>query len=250
MPAQSSRKSAAPDDSRTRILEAAHALFKEHGPGEVTMAEVAAEAGVSRATVFNHFGSKHALVEGVTESVFVGYEAILQKALADRITPVPVLVRALFGVMGVGIENDRRFYRMVFREVARVTLGLEEGGVAQQARQRAVECLVHLLTRGQARGELNTDFDPMDLATAFDSLVFGTITHWLYADASQSLDERMHAASAVLLGPVATSAADDWTGPEPELWVEEEVVFGGAPASTRTRTPTPTPTPEETRRSA
>jgi AcrR family transcriptional regulator len=230
MPAPTSRSSASPEDSRSRILEAAHALFREHGPGEVTMAEVAAKAGVSRATVFNHFGTKHALVEGVTESVFVGYEAILQRALADRTTPVPVLVRALFELMGVGIEYDRRFYRMVFREVARVTLGLEEGGVAQRARQRAVECLVHLLTRGQARGALNADFDPMDLAIAFDSLVFGTITHWLYADSSQPLDERMRAASAVLLGSVATSAANEWTGPEPQLWVEDEIVFGGASA--------------------
>jgi len=212
-------------DSRRRILEAARRRFGQRGSSEITMAEVAEAAGVSRATVFNHFGSKHGLVEAVTETIFAGYESMLERALADRVTPVPVLVRVLFAVMGGGIEGDPAFYRTAFREIARVTVGLEEGGVTQRARQRAVERLIHLVTRGQARGELHAHFDPQDLATAFDSLVFGTITHWLYADASRSLVERMQAASEVFLAPVATDAASDWKGREPELWSEGDPGF-------------------------
>lgn len=212
-------------DSRTRILEAARSLFGAHRSGDITMAEVAEEAGVSRATVFNHFGSKRALVEAITEGVFVGFETILGNALADRATPAPVLVRALFEIMGRGIESEHLFYRTVFREVARVNLGLEEGGVAQQARERALERLVHLLTRGQARGELHSASNPEDLALAFDSLVFGTITHWLYDDASQPLIERMLAAAEIFLGPVAADAPA-WDGPDPDLWVEGDPRFG------------------------
>ncbi len=208
-------------DSRTRILEAARDLFGEHDAGGVTMAEVAQAAGVSRATVFNQFGSKHALVEAITESVYAGYEAILDNALSDRETPVPVLVEALFELMGRGIEMDRRFYRAVFREIGRITLGLEEGGIAQQARLGAIERLVHLLTRGQARSEILSDLDPQDLATAFDSLVFGTITHWLYDDASQPLTERMLRAAKVFLGPVAKQPTEAYIGPKPDLWVAE-----------------------------
>ena len=222
MPAEVLAHSPAVAASRTRILEAAGALFGEHGSADVTMAEVAERAGVSRATVFNQFGSKHALIEAVTESVYTGYEQILERALADRTTPVPVLVRALFEVMAVGIESDRRFYRTVFRELARIGLGLEEGGVAQRARQRAVERQIHLLTRGQARGELHAGFDAKHLATAFDSLVFGTITHWLYDDASESLNERMRAAADVLLGAVAVEPAEAYDGPAPELWIGDD----------------------------
>lgn len=218
---ESSSAAPAAADTHTRILEAARALFGEHGAGGVTMAEVAAAAGVSRATVFNQFGSKHALVEAITESVYAGYEAILDNALADRVTPVPVLVEALFELMGRGIEQDRVFYRAVFREIGRIALGLEEGGIAQQARLGAVERLVHLLTRGQARGELISDLDPQDLATAFDNLVFGTITHWLYDDASQPLTERMLRASRVFLGPVAEPSTPPYIGPRPDLWVPE-----------------------------
>jgi TetR/AcrR family acrAB operon transcriptional repressor len=193
---------AAADDSRARILAAAQALFRARGSEGVTIAEVAEQAGVARATVFNRFGSKHALVEAITEGVFAGYQMLLEEALADRTTPAPALVRSLFEKMGAGIEADRRFYRAVFREIAKITVGVEEDAVAQHARQAAIGRLVQLLTRGQARGELARGFDAQDLATAFDGLVFGTITHWLYDDASEALHQRMRRAAEIYLGAV------------------------------------------------
>src|SRR3989442_7420371 len=58
------------DQQRERILDAARSLFAIRGFDSVTMAELAEVAGVARATVFNHFGSKVALVEAITENVF------------------------------------------------------------------------------------------------------------------------------------------------------------------------------------
>jgi AcrR family transcriptional regulator len=188
---------------RLRIVDAARRLFASRGVDDVTMAEVAGEAGVARATVFNYFGSKRALLEAITEEIITFYEAMLQNALADEASPTPLLVRALFDTMGMGIEEDRRFYRGVFREIAKIRLGLDEGGMGQQAGEAALALLVRLLARGQERGELSTNHRPEDLASAFDSLVNGTITHWLYGDAAESLRERMHRAAEVFLGPVA-----------------------------------------------
>ncbi|HEX2415244.1 MAG TPA: TetR/AcrR family transcriptional regulator, partial [Thermoleophilaceae bacterium] len=123
-------------DQRARIVDAARRLFASHGVDEVTMAEVATEAGVARATVFNYFGSKHALVEAITEDVIAYYQAMLQNALADTTTPVPALVRALFEHMGAGIEQFHEFYREVFREIMKIQVGLEEGSVAARAAER------------------------------------------------------------------------------------------------------------------
>ena len=193
-------------EQRARIVDAARRLFAEHGFDEVTMAEVAAAASVARATVFNHFGSKHALVEAITEDVIAYYDRMLQNALADTVTPTPVLVRALFDEMGTGIEEDRRFYRGVFREIAKVRLGLDEGGIGERAGAATVELLVKLLARGQARGELHRTHRAEDLASAFDSLVNGTITHWLYGDVAEPLRDRMGRAAEVFLGEVAVDS--------------------------------------------
>ncbi|MDJ0786316.1 MAG: TetR/AcrR family transcriptional regulator [Myxococcota bacterium] len=207
------------DAARMAILDAAHVLFSARGVDAVTMAEVAEAAGVARATVFNHFGSKHSLVQAITEGVYDGYTELLKNALAERTTPTPVLIRALFEIMGGGIESDPGFYRGVFREIALLTVGLTEGGVAHEARQLALDRLVQLLTRGQARDELTREHTPEDLAMACDSLVFGTITHWLYDDASESLKDRMRRASDVFLGNVALVSPDAFEGPVPEIRV-------------------------------
>ena len=134
------------------------------------------------------------------------YQGMLANALADRETPVPVLIRSLFEQMGLGIEQDRRFYRSVFREIAKLRLGLDEGAAGQRAGRAALESLVHLMTRGQARTEITRQHRPEDLASAFDSLVNGTITHWLYDDTSESLQSRMRRAADIFLRAAAEGA--------------------------------------------
>ena len=45
-----------------RILDAAHAAMATHGLAKLSLEDVAREAGMSRQTVYRHFGSKEALV--------------------------------------------------------------------------------------------------------------------------------------------------------------------------------------------
>ncbi len=235
MPIRTERRS----ERRARILAAAGELFAERGADAVSVADVARAAGVSRATVFNHFGSKRALLEGITEEVLSDYNTILENALVARETPVPVLLRGLFDIMGRGIEQQRLFHRGVFREIARLTLGLDEGGPGQVARQAALERLVELIERGQVCGDLSRELDAPDIAMAFDSLVFGTITHWLYDDASESLVLRMQRAMEVFLGPVAVNDHADYAGPAAAL--DQPLAMSGrrrdAALSLKTRTP-------------
>ena len=189
--------------SRPKILEAASRLFAERGPDAVTMAEVARAATVARATVFNQFGSKHALVEGITENVLASYQRMLDRAIDDRETPTPEIVRALFAAMGQGIEKDRRFHGAVFREIARLGMGIDEGGPGQRARQANLAGMSQLMLRGQARGELTRAHRAEDLGSALGSLIYGTITHWLYDDAAEPLPERMKRAAEVFLDGAA-----------------------------------------------
>src|SRR5262245_12972099 len=146
-PSPRSRRDDAP---RERILAAARELFASRGFEGATMEEIAARAGVARATVFNHFGSKHALVEAITASVFDYYALMLDQALADEASPTPALVRALFEQMGAGIEQFHGFYRQVFREIMKIQVGLEEGSSAARAAERTQERLTRLLAAGQA----------------------------------------------------------------------------------------------------
>jgi AcrR family transcriptional regulator len=190
------------EDPRERVLARAGDLFAERGFDEVTMADIAAAAGVARATVFNYFGSKHALIEALTETVLEFFRDLLDAALLDPTTTTPDLVRGLFEQMAHGIESQRGFFRGVFREIARIELGLDEGVVAQRANDEAYARLLQLVERGQSRGDLNAALDTGTVARAFRSLANGTITGWLYHDHGGSLVDEMRAAADVFLSAV------------------------------------------------
>jgi len=194
------------DQQRERILDAARSLFAIRGFDSVTMAELAEVAGVARATVFNHFGSKVALVEAITENVFAFWAGMLENALADEKSSTPDLVRTLFAGMGAGIEQLQGFHRGVFREIMKIQVGLEEGGAAARTAERAQQLLEKLIARGQQRGELSPDFTPTELASAFDSLSIGTINRWLFDDTSGSLRDRMHRAGEIFLAATTANA--------------------------------------------
>jgi AcrR family transcriptional regulator len=55
--------------TRQRIAQAATSLFLEHPYDDVTLAGIAAAAGVSHQTVLNHFESKEGVVLGVAELI-------------------------------------------------------------------------------------------------------------------------------------------------------------------------------------
>jgi AcrR family transcriptional regulator len=222
---------------RERILEAARALFASRGFEAVTMTEIAAQAGVVRATVFNQFGSKGALVDAITESVLDAFCTLLDNALADERTSTSGLVRALFEHMGAGIEQLHAFYRGVFREIMKIQVGLEEGGLAARANERALARLERLLARGQQRGDLSAAFAVDDLVGAFMSLANGTITRWLYEPDAVSLRERMRSAAEIWLGAVGKSGRAD--EPLPDLFGELRLtpVAASAPSARPGRKP-------------
>jgi AcrR family transcriptional regulator len=62
---------AATSETRARILEAARSLLSGDGAAAFTVDAVAAAADVARMTVYNQFGSKHGLVEALSDDLAV-----------------------------------------------------------------------------------------------------------------------------------------------------------------------------------
>jgi len=187
---------------RQVILTAAHDLFAERSFDEVTMAEIAAAAGVARATVFNQFSSKHGLVDAITEQVLSIYGQMLDESLADERTPTADLLRAMVIDMGQGIEADRAFFRGVFRELSRAQLTSDEAAGREAAVAMARDALETLFRRGIERGDINDTHDPFTLALAFTSLLNGVITEWLAVDDPVPVSQRLTDVANAFLGPV------------------------------------------------
>lgn len=80
-------------DTRTRILEAAAALLRRHGPDKLTVVDVAKRLGMSHGNVYRHFPSKQALRAAVAEDWLAAITAPLSAIAAGRDAP-PARLRA------------------------------------------------------------------------------------------------------------------------------------------------------------
>jgi TetR/AcrR family transcriptional repressor of mexJK operon len=155
-----------------RILEAAHSHFNAHGLERASVDAIAAEAGVSKMTIYSHFGSKEGLFEAVirdrTDRVMggvTGVEALdpaqPQKALLAvgeqflalaREEGVLGQFRSIYGAAAVQREACLAFYR--------------------QGADRLISDLAAYLRRADARGALNIRH-PRQAADLFLSMFLG-----------------------------------------------------------------------------
>ena len=76
-----------PDQRRAAIIQAAVRVFEGRDPAAVTFEEIAVEAGVSRALVYNYFGDRGGLMAAVYEQLLVELDVELSRALVGPLPP-------------------------------------------------------------------------------------------------------------------------------------------------------------------
>jgi AcrR family transcriptional regulator len=154
-----------PQDSATKILDAASGLFAERGYQATTTRMIAEASGLNEVTIFRSFTNK----QGVLAAV-VGRVAARQpgNALAGLETaPVREAVRQLAlrevanGLADGGLMTRLAFEAGTVPEVAELFAGGPQGNLAAMAGFFAVR---------QAAGELRNDLPSAVLAEAFFSL--------------------------------------------------------------------------------
>jgi AcrR family transcriptional regulator len=112
-------------ENRRRVLAAACRLFAAHGATNVSMDQVAAEAGVGKGTLFRRFGDR----AGLARAVLSEHEAKLQDALIRGAPPVGPGAPARERLLAFG-----RAY-LDFLEANSDTLLAAETGAAPTVRQ-------------------------------------------------------------------------------------------------------------------
>jgi AcrR family transcriptional regulator len=70
--------------ARTRVIEAALALFAEHGIGGTSLQMIADAIGVTKAAVYHQYNTKEEIVLAVAQVVLAGLEAAVTDAEAER----------------------------------------------------------------------------------------------------------------------------------------------------------------------
>lgn len=157
-----------------RILQAARELFLSQGYGAVSMDEVASRAGVSKATVYNHYNSK----EQLFSAIFEHGRAMIQESGLDLTARDASEVDQTLHRLGQNFMHNLlspealAFYRMLMSEVWRFP---ELGPLFYNTKPCAArDRLAGFLTRAAERGLIEVD-EPELAAEQFFGMIRGLL---------------------------------------------------------------------------
>lgn len=150
------------------ILQAARELFSRDGYGAVSVNAIAERAGVSKANVFHHFGTKENLYVAVLREVCAP-EAQFSQALMESPGRAADKLQRLFEFEVMECYADASRSRLFFREIEEIAATPEATErlarqLAEQVWGQGFSCNVELIRTGQRSGEFRTDVDPAIVA--------------------------------------------------------------------------------------
>lgn len=161
--------------TRHRIVDAGMRLFIERGYSATTVEAIAREAGVAAATIYQAFGTKHAILARALDVTIAGDDAplaLLEQEWVDGVTGAADPVRRLEAVVrhAAGVAIRTAPIKEVMRDAAATEPAVRDL-ISQdhQRRRRTQRALVDLVA-GDGRGP-RTVLDREAAAATFFALV-------------------------------------------------------------------------------
>jgi TetR/AcrR family transcriptional regulator, mexCD-oprJ operon repressor len=143
------------------ILDGAARMFAVEGE-QASMNDVAAAAGVARATVYRYFPNRQALLDELAQVAVSDADARLSSARIDEVAPEEGIARAVRALVDVGDS-----FVLLARERVRSDPERFERRITQPLRQ--------LFERGQAAGDIRDDIASARLTESLIGLIAGVL---------------------------------------------------------------------------
>jgi AcrR family transcriptional regulator len=154
---------ATPEDTRGRIAETAEALFRRIGFAKTTVADIAAELGMSPANVYRFFPSKDAIVEAICRRFLRELEDESWTIARSRGSAASRLERLVLGILAYNKRNllsEQRVHDVVLAAIENSWSTI----AAHKESERAVAEFI--IRDGVEAGEFAVD-DPAESARLF-----------------------------------------------------------------------------------
>lgn len=162
-------------DPRIRVLEAATRRFAEQGFRNSSLAEVAADVGITRSAVLYHFASKDLLRQAVLDRV-IGH---WMGRLPDLIRTIPTgsgRFEAIAWEVVHFFTEDRNRARLVVREM--LDRPEEMRSALSEQLQPFVTLVTSALRKGQEEGVIRSELDPENAVMHATHLLVGGIASY------------------------------------------------------------------------
>jgi AcrR family transcriptional regulator len=190
-------------ETRSQILDAALALYRERGLDAATMRDVAKKAGVALGAAYYYFPSKEAIVQEYYDAVGDEHAARVQAAFQSGNLDLEAKLRALFHLKLEILRGDRRLLSALFRYTGEPEHPLSAFGPATRANRQNSIALFRQALAGEKL--------PEDLAEALPPLLWALhmlmLLYFLYDDSlEQSRTHRLVDSTVTLFVRLLTLA--------------------------------------------
>ena len=187
-------RTAAQEERRRQILDAAVRAFAKRGYHACRVSDIAEEAGVAYGLVYHYFESKDAVLEAIFREMWGMMVGAINAVESLDDSPREQLRKACAIVLRTWRDYPD-VVRVLVREVARsgeqLQREVEEIAAAFQALQRIVE-------RGQENGEFRTDLSPRLASWIIYGALEEILTGWVLGRLPGSEDDIREAEQAVV----------------------------------------------------
>ncbi len=168
--------------TRQALIDAAEVVFCKYGVTRTSLAEVAAQAGVTRGAVYWHFRNKADLFKAMCARATLPLESMLAAAArADHDDPLGALRNLMVDTLQHLARDPRT--QAVFEIVFSKTEACAElSQVAQRRDDERCQCLAQveiLIRRGIELGHLPADTDPAVSTQMLQSCMGGIMREWV-----------------------------------------------------------------------
>jgi AcrR family transcriptional regulator len=146
------RPGSSAEETRARILAAAKAIYEQNGTRGTTTREVAERAGVNEATLFRHFGNKHALLQAMRETAcpLAVFESVLASLSGDLASNLRAIARSMVETM----HSQRALMCISLAEDAQAeSVSIPEWRGPMEIMQRLESFLAEQIRLGEIRGD-------------------------------------------------------------------------------------------------
>lgn len=160
--------------TRKQIIDAARAVFHQHGVGRSTLEKIAQAAGVTRGAVYWHFKDKAELFFAMREDIFVPMHERIDAILFSENYDNPLDAIEASQIEFFRVLEDCPVVREVFEiMILRCEYVAEFAGVQVEANRPALEYLERIervYKKAAEKGALRVGLDP--IVTARDTWAF------------------------------------------------------------------------------
>jgi TetR/AcrR family transcriptional regulator len=158
------------------LLSAAERLFSARAVADVTLEEIAAEAGVAVGSVYNHFGSKAGLHAAIVERALETDREFMDLAYTDDRGPIEQLEAAAQEYLAFYLAHPEYFRMLAFpSDPGRYPAGRELSDRLAASVDEQNSRMVTAIRRGIEAGVVR-DVDPEDVATVLWAAWNGVIS--------------------------------------------------------------------------